>query len=64
MPFVAATLRSIASARADAIDGLIADAASGELVTEVAKTFPLNDAATALSELETAHPRGKFVLIP
>lgn len=50
--------------RADAIDGLIADAASGELVTEVAKTFPLNDAATALSELETAHPRGKFVLIP
>ncbi|ROZ99213.1 NADP-dependent oxidoreductase [Gordonia sp. OPL2] len=52
------------SLRAEAVDGLIADAAAGELVTEVAKTFPLADAATALTELETSHPRGKFVLIP
>lgn len=50
--------------RAAAIDGLIADAAAGALVTEVAKTFPLAEAPTALSELATAHPRGKFVLIP
>ncbi|MDL9947914.1 NADP-dependent oxidoreductase [Gordonia sp. ABSL11-1] len=50
--------------REEAIDGLIADAASGELVTEVAKTFPLAEAATALTELETSHPRGKFILIP
>lgn len=50
--------------RAAAIDGLIADAAAGTLVTEVAKTFPLTDAPAALAELATAHPRGKFVLLP
>ncbi|MEE3850882.1 NADP-dependent oxidoreductase [Gordonia sp. LSe1-13] len=50
--------------RAEAVDGLIADAATGALVTEVAKTFPLADAAIALTELETSHPRGKFVLVP
>ncbi|MXP20657.1 zinc-binding dehydrogenase [Gordonia sp. HNM0687] len=50
--------------RTEAVDGLIADAATGDLVTEVAKTFPLADAAIALTELETSHPRGKFVLVP
>ncbi|MFW0792356.1 NADP-dependent oxidoreductase [Gordonia sp. CPCC 205515] len=50
--------------RAAAIDDLIADAAAGRLATEVAKTFPLADAPTALTELATTHPRGKFVLLP
>ncbi|GAA3696505.1 NADP-dependent oxidoreductase [Gordonia hankookensis] len=50
--------------RAEAVEGLIADAAAGTLVTEVAATFPLADAATALVELERTHPRGKFILLP
>ncbi|GAC66674.1 NADP-dependent oxidoreductase [Gordonia soli] len=50
--------------RATAIPELLADAASGALVTEIAKTFPLTDAATALTELARDHPRGKFILIP
>ncbi|AZG48524.1 NADP-dependent oxidoreductase [Gordonia insulae] len=50
--------------RTEALDGLIADAASGVLVTEVAKTFPFTEAPTALAELAAAHPRGKYVLLP
>ncbi|MGC4960517.1 NADP-dependent oxidoreductase [Gordonia sp. DT101] len=50
--------------RAAAVEGLIADAAAGTLLTEVAATFPLTDAATVLTELEHAHPRGKFILLP
>ncbi|WP_367649922.1 NADP-dependent oxidoreductase [Gordonia sp. X0973] len=50
--------------RAEAIPGLIADATSGELTVEVAKTFPLEQAGQALAELAGAHPRGKFVLLP
>lgn len=50
--------------RADAIDPLVAAAADGSLVTEVAATYPLTQAGTALADLGTAHPRGKFLLIP
>ena len=50
--------------RSDAAAGLIADAASGTLVTEVAKTFDLRDAGQALGELGRSHPRGKFILLP
>ncbi|MYR08897.1 zinc-binding dehydrogenase [Gordonia sp. SID5947] len=50
--------------RAEAVDDLIAGAAAGTLLTEVAATFPLADAASALVELEHAHPRGKFILLP
>lgn len=50
--------------RSAAIGELIDDAAAGTLVTEVAKTFPLADAPAALDELATAHPRGKFILLP
>lgn len=57
------TPQSTANRRA-AIPSLIADAASGALVTEVAKTFPLAQAGPALTELSASHPRGKFVLIP
>ncbi|GAB92859.1 quinone oxidoreductase family protein [Gordonia rhizosphera] len=50
--------------RAEAIDRLLADAGSGALVIEVAKTFALRDAPAAMNELLSAHPRGKFVLLP
>ncbi|MFT3900754.1 MAG: NADP-dependent oxidoreductase [Gordonia sp. (in: high G+C Gram-positive bacteria)] len=50
--------------REEAIAGLIAEATSGGLVVEVAKTFPLAQAGAALDELARAHPRGKFVLLP
>lgn len=47
-------------ARADLVDL----AGQGKLVVEVAKTFPLADAARAHTELAAPHPRGKFVLLP
>ena len=50
--------------RSNAIDGLIADAASGALVTDVAGTYPLDQAAKALDDILSSHPRGKFVLLP
>lgn len=50
--------------RRDAIPGLLADAAAGRLVLDVAKVFPLDAAAQALTELASAHPRGKFILHP
>ncbi|NMO00237.1 NADP-dependent oxidoreductase [Gordonia sp. TBRC 11910] len=50
--------------RARAIGQLLDDAAAGRLVLDVAKIFDLDDAATALTELATAHPRGKFILHP
>lgn len=50
--------------RRAAIPGLLADAAAGRLVVDVAKVFALEDTATALTELSTAHPRGKFIVRP
>ena len=50
--------------RSAAIGGLIADATSGELTVEIAKTFPLEQAGQALAELAGPHSRGKFVLLP
>lgn len=50
--------------RREAIGGLLSDAATGQLVLDVAKVFPLDAAAQALTELASAHPRGKFILHP
>ncbi|AMY22053.1 Quinone oxidoreductase 1 [Rhodococcoides fascians] len=43
---------------------LLEQAGAGVFEVTVAKTFPLADAARAHAELQSAHPRGKFVLIP
>lgn len=43
---------------------LLEQAGAGVFEVTVAKTFPLDDVARAHAELQTAHPRGKFVLIP
>ncbi|WP_020108615.1 NADP-dependent oxidoreductase [Nocardia sp. 348MFTsu5.1] len=50
--------------RSNAALSLIAQAAAGEFTVTIAKTFPLSDAAQAHAELQSEHPRGKFVLIP
>ena len=50
--------------RSNAALSLIAQAAAGEFTVTIAKTFPLSDAAKAHAELQSEHPRGKFVLIP
>lgn len=50
--------------RREARPGLVDLAGQGKLVVEVAKTFPLADAARAHTELAAPHPRGKFVLLP
>ena len=34
------------------------------ITVTVAGTFPLAEAATAHRELQTHHPRGKYVLVP
>ncbi|WP_415973080.1 quinone oxidoreductase family protein [Rhodococcus sp. 077-4] len=43
---------------------LLEQAGSGVFEVTVAKTFPLDEVARAHAELQSAHPRGKFVLIP
>lgn len=43
---------------------LLEQAGAGVFEVTVAKTFPLADAARAHAELQSAHPRGKFVLVP
>ena len=43
---------------------LLEQAGAGVFEVTVAKAFPLDDVARAHTELQTAHPRGKFVLIP
>lgn len=43
---------------------LIDLAASGELVVPIARTFPLDEAAAALSFLAEGHPGGKLALLP
>ncbi|MFT4126514.1 MAG: NADP-dependent oxidoreductase [Gordonia sp. (in: high G+C Gram-positive bacteria)] len=50
--------------RAAAVDTLIADAAAGTLVTEVAATYPLEQAGAALTDQLAAHPRGKLIITP
>ncbi|SDD16218.1 NADP-dependent oxidoreductase [Rhodococcus tukisamuensis] len=50
--------------RREARAGLVDLAGQGKLVVQVAKTFPLADAARAHTELAAPHPRGKFVLLP
>lgn len=47
-----------------AVEPLIAAAAAGELITEIAATFPLTEAAAALDALSSSHARGKILLIP
>lgn len=43
---------------------LLEQAGAGVFEVTVAKTFPLAEAAVAHAELQSTHPRGKFVLIP
>lgn len=43
---------------------LLEQADAGVFEVTVAKTFPLAEAAVAHAELQSTHPRGKFVLIP
>ena len=43
---------------------LLEQAGAGVFEVTVAKTFSLADAARAHTELQSTHPRGKFVLIP
>jgi NADPH:quinone reductase-like Zn-dependent oxidoreductase len=43
---------------------LLAMAARGELVVPIARTYPLDEAATALSFLAEEHPGGKLALVP
>jgi len=43
---------------------LLAMAADGKLVVPVSRTFPLDEAAAALSFLAEGHPGGKLALIP
>lgn len=43
---------------------LVASAAAGDFTLPIAKTFPLDEAASAHRELQTTHPRGKFILLP
>ncbi|MFC4604065.1 NADP-dependent oxidoreductase [Rhodococcus kronopolitis] len=50
--------------RREARPRLVELAGQGKLVVEVAKTFPLDSAAQAHTELAQPHPRGKFVLVP
>lgn len=50
--------------RREAIPGLLDDAATGRIVVELAGSFPLDEAATALETIGGRHPRGKYVLHP
>ncbi len=43
---------------------LLEQAGAGVFEVTVAKTFPLEDVAKAHAELQSTHPRGKFVLVP
>jgi NADPH:quinone reductase len=43
---------------------LLAMAARGELVVPIARTYPLDEAAAALSFLAEEHPGGKLALVP
>ena len=43
---------------------LLEQAGAGVFEVTVAKTFPLADAARAHAELQSTHPRGKFILVP
>lgn len=49
---------------AEAIEPLIAAAADGSLITEVAAAYPLEQAGRALTDLTARHSRGKFILLP
>ena len=44
--------------------GLLGQAGAGVFEVTVAKTYPLEDVAKAHAELQSTHPRGKFVLVP
>ncbi|WP_424185781.1 NADP-dependent oxidoreductase [Actinokineospora sp. G85] len=57
-------IRRLRGARSTELLGeLAALAAAGELKLEIAKTFPLAEAAAAHREVETGHVRGKVVLL-
>lgn len=50
--------------RREAVEPLLADAASGRISVEIARTFGFDDAGEAFNQLAGAHPRGKLVFRP
>ncbi|WP_366929044.1 NADP-dependent oxidoreductase [Gordonia sp. (in: high G+C Gram-positive bacteria)] len=50
--------------RREAVEPLLADAASGRIAVEIARNFGFDDAGEAFNELVGAHPRGKLVFRP
>ena len=43
---------------------LVKAAGAGDFTVPIAKTFPLDEVAQAHQELQSQHPRGKFILLP
>ena len=43
---------------------LVKAAGAGDFTVPIAKTFPLDEVALAHQELQSQHPRGKFILLP
>ncbi|MFT3717065.1 MAG: NADP-dependent oxidoreductase [Gordonia sp. (in: high G+C Gram-positive bacteria)] len=50
--------------RRDAVPGLLADAAAGKIVVEIAGTYRLPETAAALEAVGGRHPRGKLIIRP
>ncbi|MEZ5210048.1 NADP-dependent oxidoreductase [Gordonia sp. PP30] len=50
--------------RREAVPGLLADAAAGRIVVEIAGSYPLAETARALGAVSGPHPRGKYVVRP
>lgn len=50
--------------RAEAYEVALDLIARGEFVVEIARTFPLSEAADALRLVESGHPGGKVILVP
>lgn len=53
-----------AKRRKEARLDLVNAASAGEFTVPIAKAFPLTEAAQAHRELQSSHPRGKFILLP
>jgi len=60
----AKTEASIAGTSREVLAELAALAAAGDLVVDVAATYPLEQVREAFAALETGHTRGKIVLVP
>ena len=60
----AKTEASLAGTSPEVLAELAALAAAGDLVVDVAATYPLEQVREAFAALETGHTRGKIVLVP